>query len=542
MTRNVRLGLAAGLLSVACYALIALLVVPVYPHFVSPNEFSRWAATSSIVERGSPEISWLLPLLGPRLEDISEIDGRRYSNKAPGGSFFAIPAYALAHAMIGPPGPATLRTSLFLCRIWTSTIPLLLLGALLAYAAGKTGARPRRIALTVAALLFATPLFAYGLLFFSHALSALCVFGAWALLYLPAWKGSLWRALGAGALCGVAVLNEYTTAVPIAVFLAGLLVTGEWRRAATVIAGGAPFAIILALYQKLTFGSFVAVSSGHERFDQFRELAESGFFGIGFPSASNLVAELLSPSRGLLLMSPFLLMLPLWITRARRRLPGAAIVTLLVAPVLLLLVLSGYPNWHGGWGVGLRYLVPVIPLLVFPMVYSPFNRLETALIGASAAAVTITTFGFSFVPPEIPFPWVSLSGRLLLRDLSVPVWTDLIAPPLVGRMIVLALLVAVAFGTTPRRRRARHLAWMAFGAAVWIATPMAIFNSRPLNPLQRLEAAYIEQTYFDQPGAMTREFPDTPLPPGLIRRHEMERQLPPPAWPGHGDSAHPAGD
>jgi len=44
------------------YAILSALVVPVYPHFPSPNEFSRWALTVSIVERGSFEVGPLTRL------------------------------------------------------------------------------------------------------------------------------------------------------------------------------------------------------------------------------------------------------------------------------------------------------------------------------------------------------------------------------------------------------------------------------------------------------------------------------------------------
>ena len=88
---------------VGLYALLALLAVPVFPHFLSPNEFTRWALAASLVERGTPEISSALPLLGPAFEDVSAKDGRVYSNKAPGAALVALPGYLLARPFVGPP-------------------------------------------------------------------------------------------------------------------------------------------------------------------------------------------------------------------------------------------------------------------------------------------------------------------------------------------------------------------------------------------------------------------------------------------------------
>ena len=68
------------------FALLALLVVPVFPHFVSPNEMSRWAA-ARLARRGRGRLEVaadVAELLGPRIEDVAEVDGRLYPNKAPG--------------------------------------------------------------------------------------------------------------------------------------------------------------------------------------------------------------------------------------------------------------------------------------------------------------------------------------------------------------------------------------------------------------------------------------------------------------------------
>src|SRR5512147_103924 len=78
------------------YGLLALFVLPVFPHLPSANEFSRWALTAAIVERGSFEIQPEITLLGDRIIDVAMVDGKLYSDKAPGGSLLAVPAYALA--------------------------------------------------------------------------------------------------------------------------------------------------------------------------------------------------------------------------------------------------------------------------------------------------------------------------------------------------------------------------------------------------------------------------------------------------------------
>lgn len=504
--------------------------MPVYPHFVSPNELSRLALTASIFERGSPEVSWILPLLGPRLEDLSEVDGRIYSNKAPGGAFVALPAYAVTRLLTGPPSHENLRLLLYTSRLWLSSLSLILLGGLLWITARWLKGDSARIPRVLFLVLFATPLYAYGLLFFSHALSALLLFACWSFLWAaPRPRAETAYALAAGACLGLAVTNEYITLVPGLVILLGLPFVSRWRALALTIAGGAPFALLLALYQKAAFGSFTAISSGHERFGQFRDLSSEGLFGIGLPSLFHLAQILFDSSKGLLLFSPFLVLLPASYRWARRRLSRAQSLTLMLAPLSLLVLISGYPNWHGGWTVGMRYLVPVIPLAVFPLIFAESRLAEAFLAGASLAAVSLTTIGFPFVPEGIEYPWVSFGAHLLMEGLSAPAWTDLVLPRATGLLlwvIALALASVIAFG-----RKGPDVTALLGGATVWIVVAVLILSMKPLDPVERLQRSYIKELYFEQSDAMTREFPGARLPEGILSRRATERRLPPSSWP-----------
>ncbi|HQR68007.1 MAG TPA: hypothetical protein PLB02_11475, partial [Thermoanaerobaculia bacterium] len=138
------------------YAALALLVLPVFPRFLSPNEFARWAVAASVVERGTVEVSAVAPLLGPLFEDLSSRDGRLYANKAPGIAAVALPGYLAARPVAGPPSRDAMRPALTAMRIAGATLPLLLLGALFARAAVRLGADPSRIPPALFALLFAT--------------------------------------------------------------------------------------------------------------------------------------------------------------------------------------------------------------------------------------------------------------------------------------------------------------------------------------------------------------------------------------------------
>jgi hypothetical protein len=491
------------------YALLALLIIPIFPHFVSPNEMTRWATAASLVDFHTFEITPLLPLLGGNaFEDASEVDGRVYSNKAPGVALAGLPAYVLGRAIAGPPSAATMRMTANAMRFLAATVPLLLLVWAMARAAARLGAPRGRIDVTVFALLFASPLFAYGLLNFSHALTAAALFGAWALLFIEPHNSR--NVYAAGALIGLATISEYPCAIAGVV-----LIACAWRRAPRIIAGALPFAIGLAIYDKLLFGSVFALSSGNERNAQFRAMAREGLFGISLPQPSTLLRLLFDPSRGLFIFAPILLVALVALPRAWRALPRDAFLALVLVPAALIVFYSGYPNWHGGWSVGPRYLVPAIPFLLFPLVFAASSVVEWIALGASVAAVVPLALTFPFPDLSFAAPWSTLALPLLRHGLVAPNLFHLVARPLAIAVPFAIVLVALIHAAK------RNTMWVALGAILMFALG-ALAPTPTLTT--RLRLGYVEEVYFEQPGAMSRAVGGLPLP-------RNEETLPPTSWP-----------
>jgi hypothetical protein len=527
-----RAGAVVGL-----YALLALLAVPVFPHFLSPNEFTRWAFAASLAERGTPEVSSVLPLLGAAFEDVSEKDGRVFSNKAPGAALVAMPGYLLARPLAGPPSASSMRPVLWAMRLFGATLPAVLLALVLSRTAVRLGVSGSRAAAVTFALLFATPLFAYGLLLFSHALVAACLFGAWVALFLPGDPSRAFRRdVLAGALLGLAVFSEYPAAVPAAVLALCAAIPAP-RRALALAVGGAPFAVALGAYDLACFGGVFELSSAHERASGFRSLASAGIFGISLPSPEILLRLLADPSKGLLVFSPFLLLWPGALRASRDALPRGSRLALALAPLSLLLLYAGYPNWHGGFTVGPRYLVAALPFLVFPFVFQKGGMFESALVGAATFATCTTSLAFPYVPPGFAVPWATFSGFFFERGLTGPNALHLVAP--VAARFVLPAIVGVAAyffleGKREEKRGGRRRAVFAFslGVAACAAIGCLFYLSKPLPLSLLLQRAYIADVYFERRGMLEEEIARTGSPqPRLLARRERELALPPPSWP-----------
>jgi hypothetical protein len=391
-----------------------------------------------------------------------------------------------------------MRVTLTAMRWLGASVPAVLLAMIFASAAARIGASRQQIATSVVALLFGTPLFAYGLLEFSHTLTAFALFAAWVLLFIER------RELAAGALIGLAVVSEYPCLVAGAALLAF-----AWRRAWRVVLGGLPFAAALAVYNRVAFGSVFALSSAHERNAAFRAMAGHGLFGIGVPNPVTLMRLLFDPSKGLLVFSPIVILAVAMLPRARRAMTAAQFGSLVAVPLVLILLYSGYANWHGGWTAGARYLVPALPFLLFPLLFAADSVLQSILVGASVAACVATSIVFPFVPPNIPAPWGTLALPLLARGLIAPNVFHLVARPL-------ALLVPPAIAAAAVLLGTRKRLFVALGAVLTLG--MATYV--PLEPAARVERAFIEEISFEQRNDV--------VSPAVV---EAARRQPPPSWP-----------
>jgi hypothetical protein len=215
-----------------------------------------------------------------------------------------------------------------------------------------------------------------------HGLAELLVIGLLLLLTGPCTAP---RALAAGLLCGLIAGNRPPDAILAAALGAyGLFWAG--RRRGALLAAAAVLPMVLVLLYNLVVAHNVLGGyglRGKPRFFQHDLLP-----GLG--------GLLFSPTRGLLVFSPFLLFLVLaWRYLPRDR--GERYLTLAMsAGVALQLLLYAKADWRGGTSWGPRYMTDLLPLLVWmlvPVVAALRGRGRVCFLLAVGAAVAIEAVG-----------------------------------------------------------------------------------------------------------------------------------------------------
>lgn len=333
------------------------------------NQSSRMAEIMAIVDRHTLAID----AYQDSTEDKAYYHGHYYSEKAPGTALLGVPIYAGLRVLeqIAPEDRLAreLHFNLYIISIAVVAFPSALLVVLMYYLCLRAVGQPAWSFLISMVYGFGTLALPFSTVFFEHQDVAFLMFAAF--IALIRYRESLdpRLLLVAGATMGAGVVMEYQ-----AVLIAGVLsiyalfMLRSPRRFLLIVTAGLPFVGVVFGYNWLMLGSPVRFAYHYITFTYFSEM-HAGFFGITYPRLAALRDILLSP-RGLLVESPFLLLLPFAaVAMFRDRRWRAELVTCLAVAAVYLMYNASYYQPIGGDSPGPRFLVPMLPFATFPLVF-----------------------------------------------------------------------------------------------------------------------------------------------------------------------------
>lgn len=339
---------------------------------------------------------------------LAESQGSRFSTFPVGASLVAVPFLALADAFAAVPWPieaVARQADRWREASWaTGDVPLgffdtteLLVASFCAVVAVlcffvlvSRFATPRTALFLTVVLAVGSPVYSTatrGL--WQHGPAMMFVLAAWAVATRGTHLDSVWRDAAAGALAGAALVCRPTVLVPL-VLLAFFVARHRSVRALAVsLVGSLAVLVPWLVSTHAIWGTWLPACYRASRLE-----ASPALF------AEALLGNLISPSRGLLVFLPLVVLLPLAWRAARepgerRTLAWGSIVVLLVHWVTI----SRFPHWWGGHAYGPRLFTDVVPFALLGLapwldeVLSARGPRRTAVFALAAACVVIHTRG-----------------------------------------------------------------------------------------------------------------------------------------------------
>lgn len=286
------------------------------------------------------------------------------------------------------------------------------------------------IAVVLAGLFgFATLHWPYSSTFFSEPLAMLMVLMSLLLVIdlESAGTSSRRRLVAAGLFLGSGAATHLSAILFIPFLLLYVVVAGRSSEAPTsAVRRGLLFAVgcaipllLLGFYNLIRFGVFLETGRG-----VISDAVARFGYGSWVAPWEGLIGLLVSPGKGLLFFCPLVILGLVALPALLRQQPILGW-SLLAAVGARVLVIAARSDWHGGFGLGPRYLLLVLPLLVLPIgAWLREKPSATRLRVVLAVGVLAAVQQFYFVLGEVfsyyhgIWKFAEHEGRLeLLRDI-----------------------------------------------------------------------------------------------------------------------------
>jgi hypothetical protein len=370
----------------------------------NPNEVTRVYAVAALVDDGSWSIDAPIKRWGG-VDDKAQRDAKMYSSKAPGTTLVGAPVYGLYRVF----GAALSKRELtWFLRVVVgfpfSLFLLLLLRRELARSGDEDLADGVLLCVGLGSMIYP-----YTLLFAGHGMAAACVFAA----YIYGRSNSRQSMLLFGFFAALAPAMEYPHALAILPLgLRFLLAEGRQtrallRRAAHALAAGSLPIAATCYAQSAMFGGFSKTGYSFLENNAYKDLHGGGFFGISLPHFERLGTAFFSLELGMFFFTPLLLLGAIGLINKRNIALRGERGWILALIGLELLFLAGHDGWRGGWSLGPRYILPVVPFLFLGLTASFRPALLGAFAGVSILVCGLPSALYPHLSDLFSNPWAS---------------------------------------------------------------------------------------------------------------------------------------
>jgi hypothetical protein len=231
-----------------------------------------------------------------------------------------------------------------------------------------------------------------------------------------------------GAVCVFMAANR----PPDGLIAGALVLFTIWsrRRSALWLLAGAVVPLAALLYYNLNFIGHVAGGYGMAPTKNFFQLNLSGLAGL-----------LVSPARGLLVFSPFLVFIPVGLIQRLRAPRSRGLAVALSFAVAAQFIIYSQADWRAGVSWGPRWLTDLLPILVWmlapvPLVLRPLARgLLILAMAASVGVQTIGAFWYTGTSDARIFAGDRASMSAAWNPRNVPFLTELLHPRARGEIL-----------------------------------------------------------------------------------------------------------
>jgi hypothetical protein len=395
-----------------CAALFVVLLASsaYFVQGIGPNQYARMDLVWAMVDQRTFSID----SFAGNTMDKSWKDGHYYSDKAPGLSFASIPPY-LASKAVGWPRPDRIPTVMHAMTVAVVGVTSAVAAVLFFLTLTAIGVSRLWAATATAGWVLGTNAFGYLTMYYAHQFVGALLASSFALLHASKEGGwarrASWTVPVAGALGSWAAVSEFPAAIAgLLLFAYGARVLGL-RRMLPFAAAAVPPVLLLLAYNACAFGSPFVMGYGVLVIKEVKHAMDQGVFGVGLPRWRPLLEILFGEARGLLPLSPFLVLaVPGAVRMAKDPKLRAEAWLAIAVTVYFVLLNAGYAFWYGGRSMGPRHVVPMLPFTVMlaakgfeaaSSLRRPFGRVAGGACALLVAASIATCTMVVAVEPEL---------------------------------------------------------------------------------------------------------------------------------------------